>query len=76
MFEIHFRMLRYIDKSLRWTKHLIIVTLLFQIYCSNDIFLTKMINNAKSISGLVRKKKAGAWSPPTFFYSRRMVSYR
>ena len=43
-FEIHFRMLRYVDKP----KHKIIVALTFQIYCSNDIFLVQMINNAKS----------------------------
>ena len=33
------------------------------------------ISNAPT-AGLERKKKAGAWSPLTFFYPRRVVSYR
>ena len=50
---MYFRMLRFVEKPLQRAKHLIIVTLTFQIYCSNGIYLVKMINNAKSKSKLI-----------------------
>ena len=45
---MYFRMLRYFERPLQRAKHLIIVILTFKIYYSNDAFLVKMINNAKS----------------------------
>ena len=45
---MNFRMLGYVEMPLQRVKDLIIVTLTYEIYCSNDIYLVKMINNEKS----------------------------
>ena len=58
-------MLKYVEKPLQRAKHLIAVALTFQIYCSNDFFLVKMINNAKPTSQkskLIILKNARNWA--------------
>lgn len=46
--------------------------------CTNTLKKLKkcLLNSMRGIAGLARKKKTGAWSPLTFFYPRRVVSYR
>ena len=42
-----FQNAKIVEKSFQRAKHLIIVTLTFQISYSKDVFLVKVINNAK-----------------------------
>ena len=65
-----------------WCKSLIIVmsrwdspkknSLTYVHITPSNLTLLYQINTA----GLARKKKAGEWWPPTFFYPRQVVSYR
>ena len=58
-------MIRYVEKPLQRVKHLIVVTLTFQIYCSSNVFFSSndqqcKINVAKS--KLIVLKNAKNWA--------------